>query len=85
MKAIPFKDAIISHNPGQEEINILGGKQEIKDHELKEVAQQFGITNFGTYMAEVWSCTKESEFKYMHYTLAYGSKSPFYKKCNLMT
>lgn len=83
MKSIQFKDAIAIHNLAQEEITILGGQHEFRDEDLREVAGKFGINNFGKHTAEVWSCQKKSEFKYMHYTLAYGSRSPFYNKCNL--
>lgn len=80
MKSIQIKDAVALHNPAQEEITILGGQQEFKDQELKEVAEQFGITSYETRAAEVRSGSKESKFEYFHYTLVYGSKSPFFEK-----
>lgn len=80
MESIKIKDAVSFHNPCQEEITILGGRQELKDHELKKLAEQFGVASYRTYTAEIWSGSKKGEFIYRHYTLAYGPKSHFFDK-----
>lgn len=78
MIAIPFKDALIIHNPTQEEIIIIVGKTELNQKELRYVANQFRIKKFNSYLSEVVSAKKDSfgKLKYLHYALAYGPKSP---------
>lgn len=82
MKAIPFKDAFIFHNPNQEEIIIIGGTTEFKEKDLQRVAKRFRIKKFNSVLSEVISAKKDSfgKLKYLHYVLVYGPKSPTWER-----
>jgi hypothetical protein len=79
MKSIAYKDHQILHIPEQDEIVILGGKEELKQEEIKDLASIFFETHkeFNLFKSKVYDATEDGgwDFKYYHFTLSYGSNS----------
>ena len=75
MKTLKYKDYYMFDHPEQDEIIIFGGKEDLKQDEIKRVAKAFfEREDFELFKSEVFDVTGSIgwEFKYYHFTLSYG-------------
>jgi len=69
-------------NKNQEEINILGGTEELTEEEMKEIASSLGINKYQIHFSKTYSAKKDHELRYLNYNLAYGPKSIYWNSEN---
>lgn len=81
MKPLSYKDYTVFDNPKQDEVTILGGKEELKQQEIKELVRVvFDREDFELFKSKVFDASKDGgwEFKYYHYTVSYGPNSMYH-------
>lgn len=71
-----FKDYQIYEFKKQDEIQIMGGQEELSKKELNEVAQKIGIGKYQVVFRKTHGSNNNSEgFEYLNYYLVYGPRS----------
>lgn len=63
-----YNDYTVHHLTNQNEIQVLGGTEELNEDELKSIAKEFNVGNFYIINQEVWG----KYFEYYKYKIIYG-------------
>ena len=70
MKTLQYKDYHPFKNGKHKELIIIGGKTQLDEEQIKEVAAKFQITDYETKLWESHSASVNGGFEYFHYTLS---------------
>ena len=79
--SIIYRNYVVTKVIKQDEIIIIGGKEELSLDEIKELAKLFGIADYKLNLFVQRGAERGNQiFEFYSYTLSYGPKSYFYNK-----